>query len=370
MDPVVEARFAGIEGILGTIQALLQHLPTAAPPAPAPATQAPAAGPDVFPAAANTPSTTRTGLRPNNPPVFDGDRSKGRAFLHAVRLYARLVPENFVENGAYSEEKLTRWALSFMSDGTAQRWSQRQETAVPYPFSTWAAFVTEFTARFVEEHEQETALRKLETHTWHMRNRDVWAYTDDFEDLCDMARLTDPLMMVTKYRFGLEPGLAAAIFGSSNPPSLSDYPEWRSRAYVQYQARTLAALGSPAPRAPPAAPARPRGAANPAVLPVPFRPLVQPPVVAPQAPVPMDLDRTRTRGTPHGRACFRCGDPNHIAVNCPSAHVRMLDLIGEVIRQLGPELTEELVARVATTTDVEVHEQDGASEQGFPQRNE
>ena len=365
MDPVVEARFAGIENVLGNIQNLITALAPstpATPPAPVPA-NAPAVGPGIFPAAVNAANPTCTGLRPNNPPVFDGDRAKGRAFLHAVRLYARLVPENFLEDGAYSEEKLTRWALSFMSEGAAQRWSQRHVDTEPFPFSTWAAFLAEFTPRFVEEHEQETALRKLESSSWHMRTQDVWAYTDDFEDLADMAQLTDPLMKVTKYRFGLEPSLAVAIFGSSNPPGVTDYPGWRARAYAQYQARTLAAL-TPTTRAT-AAPARPRGVAPTVAQ---FRPSVQVPTAV-QAPVPMDLDRARARATPYTRACFKCGHPGHLARDCPSADVRGMDLLSEVIRQLGTEMMDELAARHADTVEVQAHAE-AAAEEDFPPRNE
>jgi hypothetical protein len=370
MDPGVEARFIGIENVLAGIQTLLTNLqPTAAAvpvAAPAPAVPAPAVGPALFPDAANGANPQRSGLRPNNPPVFSGDRQKGRAFLHAARLYARLVPENFLDGGAYSEEKLTRWVLSFMSEGPAQRWSERHAEADPYPFPTWAAFLAEFTPRFVEEHEQETALRKLESTSWHMRNRDVWAYTDDFEDLADMAQLVDPLMKATKYRFGLESSLSVAIFGSSNPPGLSDYPGWRSRAYAQYQARTLAGL-TPALRTTPAAPARPRGVV-PNLLAAQPRPPVQVTAAIP-APVPMDVDRTRARNTPHVRTCFRCGDPNHIARDCPSAHVRTVDILGEVIRQLGSELMEELIARHATTAEVEAHA-DATTEEDFLSHNE
>ena len=83
----------------------------------------------------------------------------------------------------------------------------------------------------------------------------------------------------------------------------------------------------------------------------------------------MDVDRTRARGAPR-RGCYRCGDPNHFARDCTiPADVRATDVLDEVIQQLGDEMLEELLARVASTRALSDH---GPSEEpeDFPLRDE
>ena len=63
----------------------------------------------------------------------------------------------------------------------------------------------------------------------------------------------------------------------------------------------------------------------------------------------MDVDRARTQNLPR-----HCGEPGHLARDCPTpANIRSLDVVDEVIQQLGGDLLEELVARLATTQAVE-----------------
>jgi hypothetical protein len=191
-------------------------------------------------------SGVKSVLRPNPPFIFDGDRTRGRAFIHSVRSYARLVPEAFVESGELSEEKVVRYAMSFMAKDSAQRWAECQSAKPVFPFPTFEAFLTEFRLRFIEENEQDHALIKLESHSYHMGSRDIFRYTDDFEDLVDLAGFEDPLVKVTKYRTGLDPAINLAITGSSNPPDLRDYAAWCLCAYRQYESllRTRSAGGT------------------------------------------------------------------------------------------------------------------------------
>jgi hypothetical protein len=121
VDSGAMARLAAVEGSLETIQDTLCQLLLSTqnpPPALAPAAPAPALGPD-FSAPHPAPKTV---LRPNPPAVFDGDRTQGQMFLYSVLTYYQLVPEAFMADEFVLQEKLVRFAMSFMSKGTAARW--------------------------------------------------------------------------------------------------------------------------------------------------------------------------------------------------------------------------------------------------------
>jgi hypothetical protein len=96
--------------------------------------------------------------------------------------------------------------------------------------STFEAFLIEFRLKFIEENKQGHALIKLESHSYHMGSLDIFRYTDDFEDVIDLAGSEDPLVKVTKYWTGLDPAINLAITGSSNPLDLQDYAAWHLRA--------------------------------------------------------------------------------------------------------------------------------------------
>jgi hypothetical protein len=359
---------AQIEATLERLATVLENrTPPPAPPVPSPAAPAPDLDPGVF---ANIVPGAKSVLRPNPPFVFDGDRTQGRAFLHSVRTYARLLPEAFIENGEPSEEKLVRFALSFMAKDSAQRWSERHSSKPQFPFPTWAAFITEFRLRFVEENEQDHALQKLESRSYFMGSRDVFKYTDDFEELVDLAGFEDPLVKVTKFRSGLDPAINLAITGSSDPPDLRDYPAWRLRAYRQYESLLRAKAAS--------------NVVSGRVRPTPQLFKVANPLynlsntagpahrtAAPPLPpaVPMDIDRARARN-PTRRGCFRCGDPNHFARDCTTpVDVRTVDVLDEVIQQLGADMLDELVARLASAEVVAEHAA-AVAQEDFPSRAE
>ena len=70
----------------------------------------------------NTPSAGwKTLLRPSVPTDFDGDRTKGKAFLTSCRTYIRLCPEGFPDDNV----KIV-WLLSYMKSGRAGRWAARE----------------------------------------------------------------------------------------------------------------------------------------------------------------------------------------------------------------------------------------------------
>ncbi|CAK5263572.1 unnamed protein product [Mycena citricolor] len=237
--PSPEQRLGNLEEAMQRMEGLLnnflvsqqQPLPT---PAPAPP---PAAGPGVQ---AGQQANPRPLICSNPPFAFDGDRTQGRTFLHAVKQYWQLLPKAFHENRVVSEERVVRFALSYMSKDLAAAWSERMSERSLFPFPTWNSFVAKFKLRFVEENKQDHALARLETHAYYMGSRNVFKYTDEFNDLLDLAGYSDNLVKVTKCRAGLDPRINQAITTSGNPPSLMNYSEWCTRAFCQHNAEVAA----------------------------------------------------------------------------------------------------------------------------------
>ncbi|KAJ7791494.1 hypothetical protein B0H13DRAFT_2394254 [Mycena leptocephala] len=283
-----DARIDRIKATLASLTKILEKQQHAISPALSLAETAPEPGPGLF----------------TQYSITSGSSAKsGWVFLHTIRSYARLVPEAFIENGELSEEKVVQYTMLFMAKDVAQRWAERQ---------------------LAKENEQDHALHKLESRAYHMGNWDVFRYTDEFEDLVDLASFEDELVKVTKYRTSLDPAINLTITGSSDPPSLKDYAAWRARTYWQYESHLHAqnARGPDATRV--AAPPLP-------------------------APVPMDIDHTCTHHVPR-RGCFHCGDANHFTRDCLApANIRTTDVLDKVIRQLRGEMLEKLVACLAMT---------------------
>ena len=57
-------------------------------------------------------------IKPAPPADFDGDRSKGKAFLTSCRTYIRLAPDMFD-----SDAQKVIWAMSYMKSGRAGHWA-------------------------------------------------------------------------------------------------------------------------------------------------------------------------------------------------------------------------------------------------------
>ena len=54
---------------------------------------------------------------PTLPTEFDGERSRGQAFLNSVQTYIRLCPNSF-----HSDQVKVTWTLSYMKSGRAAKW--------------------------------------------------------------------------------------------------------------------------------------------------------------------------------------------------------------------------------------------------------
>jgi hypothetical protein len=100
-------------------------------------------------------------IKPASPDNFDGDRSKGHAFLTSCELYLSLAGPDYPD-----EQARIHWALSFFKSGHAATFSERivrQEMRTGVMASTdWTDFTSEFMSTFCPENEAMSVLMRLE----------------------------------------------------------------------------------------------------------------------------------------------------------------------------------------------------------------
>ena len=118
---------------LGLIFAAITWLTQNTPNAPTP----------ILPPSADSPKT-RTACPAA--PDFDGDRTKGTAFLNSCQTYIQLCPKEFPDD----QVKIV-WAMSYMKSGYAQKWTahifcweQQPDNFDTNKFLDWEDFQNEF----------------------------------------------------------------------------------------------------------------------------------------------------------------------------------------------------------------------------------
>uniref|UniRef100_A0A0W0F5K7 Putative Gag protein n=1 Tax=Moniliophthora roreri TaxID=221103 RepID=A0A0W0F5K7_MONRR len=114
--------------------------PPSSPPAPPPPVPplGPATTPILDPAVRKPPK-----LAP--PPEFDGDHTKGRAFITACQLYIQ------AHGGFQSDTQKIIWVFSYMTKGDAAAWATmctEQIIGSNSDWGTWDGFLTEFRTCF------------------------------------------------------------------------------------------------------------------------------------------------------------------------------------------------------------------------------
>jgi hypothetical protein len=101
-------------------------------------------------------------MTPASPDNFDGDRSKGRAFLTSCELYLSLAGPDYPDEQAH-----IHWALSFFKSGRAVTFSElivRQEMRTGVmAFADWTDFTSEFMSTFCPENEATSMLMRLKS---------------------------------------------------------------------------------------------------------------------------------------------------------------------------------------------------------------
>jgi hypothetical protein len=141
-------------------------------------------------------------IKPATPDNFDGDRSKGRAFLTSCELYLSLTGLDYPE-----EQSRIHWALSFFKSRRAATFAEhivRQEMRTGVmAFADWTDFTSEFMSTFCPENEATSALMRLESDRYFQGQQNVEAYIDEFKDLINISGYTDPIAIVLKFCRGL-----------------------------------------------------------------------------------------------------------------------------------------------------------------------
>ena len=148
---------------------------------------------------------------PTLPTEFDGERSRGQAFLNSVQTYMHLCSDSF-----HSDQVKITWTLSYMKSGRAAKWVAwvfrwEEENGGYSKFLDWDKFQMEFRKDFCPTHSDTAAINTLESTSYYQKTQGVDNYLDEFLELVLEAGYTDPRMVVVKFWKGLDPQIQNSI---------------------------------------------------------------------------------------------------------------------------------------------------------------
>jgi hypothetical protein len=231
-------------------------------------------------------------------------------------------------------------------------------------FTSWSDFTEEFASMFCLENKATTALIRLKYDCYFQGKQNVEAYINEFKDLIDLSGYTDPIVIMLKFRQGLNPATQDRI-AESGMDRLSDmdFNGWFKAAQcldLNRLANEAFYLASRCPHSDSAptptmylAPLRMPfsflrshvpTAATPAAMHTPSRAL--PPGI------PMDIDRTWTL-KPLTQTCYRCGQTSHTSRECNLHHDvchMTLDEQDNFIHQIMANRNTAVAATAGSTT--------------------
>ena len=328
----IDSRISTIESVQQTTQTqlddhkllletILKQIASLHVPAPPLATLAPTPTLPLPSASAVTTPSTKSRLKPGTPSDFDGERTKGRAFLNSCELYFAMCASEFCDDQAK-----VFWMLSYMKSGRAAVFADRtlryqsKNQSVRYP--TYELFRKTFVTMFCPENEATSAIMRLESARYFQGSRNVDSYIDEFESLIDVSGYMDAIAIVVKFRRGLNAVIQDRIAESGHDrPDDDDIEAWYSTARRFNQNRlaneafhsTSQRCTAPASSATSSAP-RPVSSRNPFHSFASTSPAAKPtPSLSPG--IPMDIDASRAGQTPE--VCYRCKKPGHRKRDCP-----------------------------------------------------
>ena len=321
------------------------------------------------PSPTSTPPAPKVhGLKPALPSEFDGDRTKGVAFLNSCQTYIRLCPHSFQD-----EQAKIVWAMSYMKSGRAAKWTARifrwedEPENVNHRFVDWEDFRDEFKKEFCPAYADSAAINRLESMAYFQKSRSVDCYLDEFLDLIVEAGYSDPKTIVVKFRRGLNPEVQNAIATmTSGRPSDMVPTQWYSAARTIDQNQATNEAFRSSYRTPSTAPTQNRLTTfSTTRFPAPERNTHFQRTPTPGNPVPMDIDAGRkTQSLPF--SCYRCGKAGHKAPDCPT----QFDIRTLSIDELQSHLEDRLAELDAKHPEppAEVEQQEEVVED-FPRRN-
>jgi Retrotransposon gag protein/Zinc knuckle len=215
--------------------------PRSLPPIPPPRFPSPQAkdlGAGFHLSGASTESHHTPKLKPASPNDFDGDRTKGRAFLSSCELYFQLAPHLFPDPNT-----AVHWVMSYMKAGRASLFKERvlrEEFRTQMPkFPTWTEFREAFVSEFCPKNETQLAVAKLETNGYYQGRKTVQEYLDEFRDLIDLSGYKDGLPITVKFRRGLNREIQDQIAQLAIGRPRDDQPEeWYQAAVTADENRT------------------------------------------------------------------------------------------------------------------------------------
>ncbi|KAF5376988.1 hypothetical protein D9615_007343 [Tricholomella constricta] len=334
------------------LSALFETFMSGTPPNPTPA--APEADTTPPPPETTTPlpGSPRSGshhLRPSPPPIYDGARSGGRAFLNACKLYFSLCGGSFADDHARIV-----WVLSYMQHGRAADFVSRvfQFGTAKDVFPAWKDFEDTFRGEFFLFDEVADAALILKSTAYFQNGRSIDEYIDSFRSLWVKAGYPDGCHLVLKFRRGMDPKLSRRLGSiTTGRPHDEKIEEWlriaRSQDFIMRSEddfhRRMVPTKVPDSRQPTAAAARWAFATAPAPAPALAPPAPRAPVAPAPRPIPqgipMDVDRMRDRVAPANDHCFRCKKKGHYSRDCP--------LRWDVRHMLDDELEALIMERLA-----------------------
>ncbi|KIJ34450.1 hypothetical protein M422DRAFT_263410 [Sphaerobolus stellatus SS14] len=208
-------------------------------------------------------------VQPSNLSDFNGDHEKGQSFLNSCSLYFSIAGRTFQD-----EQACISWALTFFKAGQAASFADQilrtqSRTGKPY-FANWSAFELEFQKCFTP------------------RNRQV------------------QIQWAIKFKKGLSKSLRTTVSTTDPPLAFNDLEAW-----IEVAQRVADISEWTLPPAPPA-----RTFNYQARLPIPVVNTRPKPIKIPDGPVPMDVDRTRSKASISNIVCRHCGKTGHIARFC------------------------------------------------------
>lgn len=269
------------------------------------------------------------------PDEYKGAKDKAAYFIRACNQY-------FTRVSITQDDVKVSTALALMKGDKASKWAENQLELIQEnqtgALVCWADFVTEFKKHFGDRSPDFTAASKI--HNLVQGSKTADEYNTDFNNLKNDTKWNEPAL-IDRYCAGLNPDLLMSVYKCDPVPSTLQ--EWQDKAELldkrERELKVQMTQNSQARRyaksfQPIANTSTTSGTIRPAV------PYPSPPPIA--APVPrrdsnaMDVDHTPRRPP---LTCFKCGKIGHMARNCRSNVIKVVDV---------GEMTDEQKQSVAT----------------------